>query len=233
MKYDIFSYSSIGKRLTNEDAYDISDINNTTLIVLADGVGGHNYGEFASKQVITSMKEWLRDQELSEKEMEQAIQYANHVIHSKHSLYPNARSTIAAVWLDGNKAFAMNIGDTRIYHFREYELLYQSKDHSMAQLAVNAGEMEACKIRESTERNILFRALGSEQLQRPEKRKLSLKSGDRLLLCTDGFWEIILESEMIKKMEPTDTAEIWLQKMCNKVEPEAKDNNTAIGIIIR
>ena len=233
MIFDISSYSSVGNRNNNEDELLICSKPDNTLVVVADGVGGLRNGEVASKMAVDAVSQWIQGKEFSELELEQAVQYANSLIYSKHDELQGARSTVAALWMKDDAAWAMTVGDTRIYHFRGNNVLYQSLDHSIAQLAVTAGDMDASEIRKTKDRNTLFRALGAGTPQKPAKRKLSLDPGDRLLICTDGFWEQIVESEMIDAAKECETAEKWLQKMRMKAEPNALDNNTAAAILVK
>ena len=232
MNFTISSYTSLGKRQNNEDALAVVRTVDGILAVVADGLGGMNYGEYASKTAIDVLREDLKTACFSEEALEDAIHHANQVIYGGHDIYPEARTTIAALWMYDNRAIAMHVGDTRIYHFRDGGIWYQSMDHSVAQLAVKAGDITLEEIRSYDRRNVLIRALGTDTPQKITRSQLELQKGDRLLICSDGFWETIWEDQMISKMSGTEDAEKWLSKMREDVEPVADDNNTAIAIQI-
>ena len=126
----------------------------------------------------------------------------------------------------------MHVGDTRIYQFRGDSVIYQSIDHTIAQLAVMSGDLKPEEIRTSKERNRLFRALGDSEPPKVGSKLLELEKGDRLLLCSDGFWEGILEKDMIRLAKSTESAQGWLNEMRRIAEPLASDNNTAIALLV-
>ena len=105
------------------------------------------------------------------------------------------------------------MGDTRIYQFRDDAIIYQSTDHSLAQLGVMAGDLKLEDIRSNKDRNKLFRALGDRRTPKVAEKLLDILPGDRLLLCSDGFWEGIWEEEMLRCARLTDRL---LQKLLQK-----------------
>ena len=233
MILDLSYYSALGNRKNNEDAVSVMKNAGGLLAIVADGLGGQDNGEYASWQAVNTLKEALSTQTVSTKALEEAIAEANRDICVLQSEHPGAQTTIAVIWLGGAYAEAMHVGDTRIYQFRGDSILYQSVDHSVAQLSVMAGELRPEEIRTHRDRNKLFRALGDTQMPKIAKRRLDVQKGDRLLLCSDGFWEGIVEKEMLRLARLTTSAEAWLTKMREIAEPAARDNNTAIAIIIQ
>ena len=191
-----------------------------------------NLSWFNCRRNVT-LKEKLSAEAVSAEKLEKAIVKANEDIIGLQSRHPGAQTTIAALWVCGDCAEAMHVGDTRIYQFRGDSILYQSVDHSIAQLSVISGELKPEEIRTHRDRNKLFRALGDEQMPKIAKRQLALQKGDRLLLCSDGFWEGIVEKDMLRLSRLTASAEDWLSKMREIAELAASDNNTAIAMIVR
>lgn len=124
-----------------------------------------------------------------------------------------------------------NVGDSRVYQFRNGEVIFQSVDHSLAQLAVVAGKIAPQQIRSYPDRNKLTRSLGWEETPWIDIRTLSVQQGDRFLLCSDGFWEEITENQMLESAARHSDAESWLQAMRTQVQPRASDNNTAVTAI--
>ena len=145
------------------------------------------------------------------------------------------RTTMAALWLGDYGALAANVGDSRIYQFREDRIVYQSLDHSVAQMAVLVGELEQSEIRRSKDRNKLIRVLGDENDPKVDLQPLLVKPGDRFLLCSDGFWEPVTEEKMLQTMAQSTTAQQWLSQMRRIVEQAGnpnQDNHTAIALIV-
>ena len=232
MKISYSYYSGLGKRNNNEDAVSVTEGVDSLLAIVADGLGGQDNGEYASRQAISTLYQRLREAPISAATLEKAIFEANTAICTLQADHPEAHTTLAALWLGESFAEAMHVGDTRIYQFRKGTVLYQSVDHSVAQLGVMAGDLKPEEIRTHQDRNKLFRALGETPMPKLAKKHLDIQAGDRLLLCSDGFWEGILEEDMLRCAGETDDAELWLQKMREIAEPKAADNNTAIAIVI-
>ena len=232
MNISLSYYSEIGKRKTNEDAVSVLETAKGILAIVADGLGGMGNGDLASQQTVRVMNELLGSGEVSADLMEAAILKANEEVCSLQCEHPGAHSTVAAVWLEDSFAYALHVGDSRIYQFRDGDIVYQSVDHSLAQLAVISGDLKPEEIRTHKTRNKLIRAIGTSTPPKAAHQLLELRAGDRLLLCSDGFWENILEAEMLASAQRTDNAEDWLREMRDIAEPAARDNNTAIAILI-
>ena len=232
MNLSLSYYSGLGKRKNNEDSVSVLESVNGVLAVVADGLGGQDNGEYASRQAVKVLHDRLVGESISSRKLKDAILEANTEICALQADHPGAQTTIAAVWIGDGFAEAAHVGDTRIYQFRGDAVLYQSTDHSVAQLGVMAGDLKLEDIRTSRDRNKLFRVLGNRQVPRIAEKKLDVQPGDRLLLCSDGFWEGILEAEMLRCAKQTDNAEDWLRKMREIAEPAAGDNNTAVAIVV-
>ena len=233
MEYELAYYSSVGRRRNNEDAVSVKEGPGALLALVADGLGGQDNGEYASACAIDTLGGLPLDAEPSETVMEKAFERANTEVRRLQREHPGAQTTLAALWLRAGRALAMHIGDTRIYQMRGGEIVYQSADHSLSQLAVMAGELEPEDIRGDRDRNKLFRALGDRSAPRVGFAELDVLPLDRFLVCSDGFWEKIWEDEMLLSAGRCPDAESWLDDMRRAAEPEAADNNTAIAIIAR
>ena len=232
MSISLSHYTDIGKRANNEDALSAHIAGERLLAVVADGVGGQDYGEYASRRAVETINSLLQNQRVSQVALERATLRANDAVCALHDRRPGAMTTIAVLWLDGGCAWALNVGDTRIYQFRAGDIVYQSVDHSVAQLAAAAGELPRSEIRTHRDRNKLFRVLGMQPAPRMAVSRLEVRPGDRLLICSDGFWEGILERDMLRCAAQSDNAEDWLQLMRQIAQPAASDNNTAIAVIV-
>ena len=232
MTYSVASYSALGRRKNNEDAF-CADVDGSRLLaVVADGLGGMDNGEFASQQAVDTLRAMLHGKEVSPQVLREAILQANEDVLALHPDHPSAMTTVAAVWIDEGAAWAMHLGDSRIYHFRDGQILYQSVDHSLSQEAVEAGRIQLEDIRFHPDKNKLTQVIGDPGDPPALEHELPLAPGDRLLLCSDGFWEKIWESQMLTAADDTETAEDWLDEMRKIAETVAVDNNTAVAVII-
>jgi len=229
-------YTRIGGRRKNEDMVQIVSYPTSAVALVADGLGGHGDGDIASRMAVHTISEAICDGAVSELLMEKAIRLANEKIMKRHADGSDMKTTIAAVWFNEDQACAAHVGDTRIYQFRGGEIVYQSRDHSVSQLAVMMGEIKLKDIRNHCDRNRLTRALGSRIDVKIDTDMLEVRAGDAFLLCSDGFWELIWEEEMLADLNAATNAEQWLSAMCGRVEArtnENSDNHTAAVLIIR
>ncbi len=232
MKYFYKVYSEIGNRDCNEDSFLVLETEQGYLFVVADGLGGHGNGETASKLVVDVMKElFLSDCSF---DMRTAVNEANlRILREQRRMKNDMNSTIAVVWIKENVTEIAHVGDSRIYAFCRKKIVYQSKDHSLAQLAVDIGKIKNESIRQYEKRNTLFNSLGAEEEVQFFVHTINNSTYDRLLLCSDGFWEYVLEKEMIMRGVKTDLCERWLSRMIvfmRKRNPYGDDNATAIVV---
>lgn len=234
MDISVSYYSSEGSRAVNEDAVYLSEHDSKLLAMVADGLGGMAHGDKAAKIAVKTISTVTSMEELSVQRLESAIEQANRDIISEQN-GERMCSTISVLWMDSFRAFVSHVGDSRIYQFREGNIIYQSKDHSVSQIAVLVGEIEEAEIRGHKDRNRLVRALGASQTVKPETDALDVMDGDAFLLCSDGFWELIEEQNMMEYLsQSADTGE-WLDKMklhVERMQTADSDNNSAIAVIV-
>ena len=235
MDISVSYYSSPGARDNNEDAVFMQECRNGLLAMVADGLGGHDKGEVASNMAVSSVSHQLVNRTPDKDDLVQAIIQANNDISHAQTNGNAMKTTIAAVWIGNGVGYAANVGDTRIYQFRNGRIVYQSVDHSVAQISVLVGELSPEDIRTSPDRNKLIRVLGNEAAPKVDCQKLTVECGDRFLLCSDGFWEPVEETAMILAAEGTSDAKTWLEKMkgiITRAQRRHQDNHTAVAIII-
>lgn len=233
MVYQYIGYTHTGSRDSNDDSFEMTLENGTLLAVVADGLGGHKNGSLASRMVVNSITHELKDAELDEDLLAYAIIHANKSLCDANI---NGMTTVAALWIcaDGN-AVAAHVGDSRIYQIRDGEIIFQSQDHSMVQLAVLVGEITPEEARHHKDRNKVFRVLG-EKSEDPkvDSTELTVEPGDRFLLCSDGFWEPITEEMMVRTAVQSGSASDWLnamQQLIFAAGNSRQDNHTAVCII--
>ena len=233
MDMDIAYYSDIGGRKKNEDAVELIKVENGIVAVLCDGLGGHLDGEIASSYIVESLRERLTKKNVEVDGLCEAIEEVNMQLYHK-SRSNGMSSTIAAVLIKENSIMAANVGDTRIYLFRDGMVLFQSKDHSVAYVSVMTGDLSIEKLRSDSSRNILTRSIGVDDEVKIDFTQLCIKTGDAVLICSDGFWEYVWEKEMIDLLSKADSADSWLSMMRSMHDmriSDGGDNNSAISLI--
>lgn len=233
MRYVYDSYSSAGGREKNEDAHIETTCENKCLYVVADGLGGHDCGEVASNITVNEIKRQFENEQNFD--LEKAIISANKLILNRQNETGfKMRTTVAAAYIDDSITIVANVGDSRIYAFNESTIIFQTIDHSASQIAVKLGEIAPSEIRTHKDRNVLTRALGAGESLKVDVNIIKSSEYQRILLCTDGFWEYVLEEEMIETLLITEFPYEWLCRMREKHAqriPENNDNNTAIAVI--
>lgn len=234
MKYEFYSYSDIGGRENNEDSFCAETNDNSYLFVVADGLGGHACGEIASEIAVEEIKRQFRANPTSFS-LNDAVCDANKlIIEKQRESGLRMKTTVVAIHISGKEIKVANVGDSRAYLFSNGSILYQTMDHSASQMAVNIGEITPDQIRSHEDRNILTRALGVSENVKVDIKEFDCDSVDRIILCSDGFWEYVLEDEMCETARLSKSPETWLFRMREQHAqriPKDNDNNTAIAII--
>ncbi|MBE6713756.1 MAG: serine/threonine-protein phosphatase [Ruminococcaceae bacterium] len=233
MKCLIDFYSDVGGRGNNEDALFADFSENGILLMVADGLGGHDSGEVASALCIDCIKKDFYAG--GEFDPARAVSIANFEIKRKQQeTGRKMKTTVTIAWIRAKDTVLCHVGDSRIYAFKDNGIAYMSTDHSASQMAVAAGEITFDQIRTHCDRNILVRALGGSDEAKADIRVISNDSYDSLLLCSDGLWEYVLENEMIgAKLESASPGQ-WIEKMraIHKTRiPANNDNNTAVALM--
>lgn len=229
-------YTDLGGRSVNEDSCDIFCINNRACAVVADGLGSYGGGEVASSIAVNMIGEkFAQVNQLNYEILVDTIQSINREIYAAQTPEKPMKTTIAVLSMENGMCTALHIGDTRIYHFSENQLLHMTFDHSVSQMAVLTGEITQAQIRHHVDRNRLLRALGKEDDVKVEINKWEIagKGLQAFLLCTDGFWEYVYESEMEETLCISETPQEWLSLMAGLLQkrvPVDCDNNTAVAV---
>lgn len=210
-------------------------------LVTADGLGGYEYGDYASRLGVHTMLEaFSRKPDCSEAAARDYIDYtARHFSQeiSRHAHLKTMKTTLSVVLTNGRKTVCAHIGDTRIYILRENEILYQSRDHSLVQSLVDKGEIRQNELRQHPNRNKILSAIGHNGYGASTVLPLTtpLRRGDGILLCSDGFWELAMEQEMLEALANADSTEKWLAdmeaKVCNRMTGRS-DNYTCLAGIV-
>ncbi|MCL1817252.1 MAG: protein phosphatase 2C domain-containing protein [Clostridiales bacterium] len=235
-KYDAVAFTSAGGQPPNEDAVLLIQDENRLVAILADGLGAYCGGEIASTEVVEALGQIFPHPEpINRQAISACFTAANRAVIAQQKPGLKMRSTAVMLILEeGNTAFA-HIGDSRGYAFRDGHIIFQTIDHSVSQMAVFRGDITADQIRFHKSRSQLIRALGVNDGLLEEITKLDVfLAGDAFLLCSDGFWEYITEEEMVEDLLKSQSAEVWLNLMLDRIEsrtPEDNDNLSAIVVI--
>jgi serine/threonine protein phosphatase PrpC len=196
---DPFGVSDAGKvRRNNEDAYLAGEGRDETLLAIADGIGGFEAGEVASRIAIEALRELESDAPF-----ETAIREANRRILTfgrGDERLSGMGTTIVAVRFGGTRerpvAEVAHVGDSRAYLLRGGDLRPLTEDHSLVAELVRSGELTRDQAAEHPQKNLITRALGAEEEVDVDTAVLPVEAGDRILLCSDGLSDMVPEGRI-------------------------------------
>lgn len=228
------SYSDIGGRPRNEDTVRLVTIGEDRLCaVLADGLGGHGGGEKASAAAAEVICGGWKGT-ASPATLIDLVQAAHRQIQSMQTPVCAMKTTIVVLSLEPGRADWAYAGDSRLYHFWNGKRVFQTRDHSASQIAVMLGDITVDQIRFHEDRSRVLRALGQEGALNVDAQEENLSPGRHaFLLCSDGFWEYVLEREMEEDLALSRTPQEWLDRMRARLVkriPADNDNNTAAAV---
>lgn len=215
----------------------------TALYAVADGMGGHDRGEVASRVAVDSLFEAARrglesveerkPDELREL-MREFMQAANRAVVAKGEEHDsNMGTTLCAALVSGNDAIVANVGDSRVYLMRDGNLSRISQDHSLVGFLETLGELTAEEARTHPSGNILVRSIGSVLEVEVDVFYVSTQPGDQLLLCSDGLWGEVPDADIqstLVELEDCQQACSTLVDMAN--ENGGKDNSTLVLVTV-
>jgi protein phosphatase len=222
-------------RTHNEDYFSCTDLQEGTLFVVADGMGGHDAGEVASRLAGEAVsREMLKhcDETDPEKQLAQAVQQANlEVLAEANSKGSNMGTTLTAALLSRDRAYIVNVGDSRTYWIENGSIRRITVDHSLVEKLVSLGKMTREEARTHPKSNVLYRNIGSEGLLTVDTFQIPLRKGGSLLLCTDGLWGDVSD-EAIHKVFTSgkDPKKTCMKLIRTANENGGKDNITAIVV---
>jgi serine/threonine protein phosphatase PrpC len=245
MKFHTALVTSKHGRTSNQDCAGYVLLDGLGCWVVADGLGGHNGGEIASRLAVERITAAFEaNPGIAPEALGSYLQAAQEAILDRQQAQPelaSMRTTVVLLVANNQAATCAHLGDSRFYHFRQGKIIFQTKDHSVPQALVNAGELAPEALRFHEDRSRLLRALGEDsELRLVIASRQEIQPGDAFLLCTDGFWEYVMEEEMHQALAIADTPLAWLKEMehvlrhrTEERQNKRADNYTAVSVFSR
>lgn len=239
MVFKTFAYTNKGGRSNNEDSYNCTE----KIWIVADGLGGHDYGEVASAYAAKETANlWKNTGEpMNDAGLINVMERVNSSVIEMQKQSEEAasmRTTLVFAVTDGKTLRFANVGDSRFYYFRNNKIIACSEDHSVSAAVAKLGEIRYEDIRFNEDRNKLLKVIGNEEDLKIKElyAPVSVQPGDAFLLCSDGFWEYVYEQEMEIDLSKSEGPKQWLSYMAKRLilrtETKDNDNFTAICVMI-
>lgn len=233
-----YGLSDAGKvRKNNEDSLLVGEGRDTSLFVVADGIGGFEAGEVASSIAVETMRDLGPGDSFDD-----TIQEANRRILSAardEDKFSGMGTTVVAIRFAGTNdqpaAEVAHVGDSRAYLLRNGELKPLTEDHSLVAELVRSGDLTRAQAAEHPQKNLITRALGADDSVEVDTTRLPVEQGDRILLCSDGLTDMVPEdriSEVLSKpsKDPEAPSRLLLSEA---LEAGGTDNITLVLVDVK
>ncbi|CUS48997.1 Serine/threonine protein phosphatase PrpC [Idiomarinaceae bacterium HL-53] len=243
---DVCFLTDRGGRSENQDAWGACEsVAGTQVYAVADGLGGHQGGRIAAQAAIEGILNYAQAQTqslLNHESLTALFAHAQASIREQQNQFPtleSMRSTLVVLVIEAGQAVWAHVGDVRLYLMRNHKIEFQTKDQSVPQLMVDTGEIAAEDIRQHPDRSRLLQALGKPDDQYKiafQAEPKQLASDDQFILCTDGFWEWVIENEMLAALEKEtveQATEILERTLQSRAQSEEDDFDNYTFLLIR
>ncbi len=227
---DHFLYTNVGGHEPNCDHAQVIEHDGQILIVLCDGLNGLPNGDQAAQIIsdaaLAALIEGKAPAEscITANSKFRELQFDNVELR-------RAGATICVVRIKNNHCEWANVGDSHIYHFSAGQLMHHSVDDTPTYRSFERGEIEYDAIREQDGRTGMTVCVGQRETIEPHEESFDLASGDAILVCSDGLWEYVYETEMLIDLHKSFNAKDWAQKMILRAVQRSRlkgDNMTLV-----
>ena len=234
-----FSVTDAGVvREMNQDYYFSSDTavgNLPNLFIVADGMGGHKAGDYASRytieRVVASVSRNTGEEPIAI--MKEAINKANELLvaESREDESKSGMGTTLVIGtIIGNKLFVANIGDSRLYVVGQ-NMRQITRDHSLVDEMVRLGEINADEARVHPDKNIITRAVGTSDHVEADFFEVEITADDTILLCTDGLTNMVRDDEILDIIKKYDNAQAATMQLVKEANANGGRDNITVMII--
>jgi protein phosphatase len=234
-----FSITDIGeRRRINQDYVFCSE---TTvgrlpnLFVVADGMGGHNAGDYASRYCVEFFRQKIEESELTSPIalIESAIKLTNEALRNKameQSELEGMGTTFVAATIFDKEMYVANVGDSRLYVIGK-QIRQVTEDHSLVEAMVKTGELNRSEARYHPNKNIITRAIGVNETVEPDFFEVNLEDGDTVLMCSDGLTNMLEDETIERIIKENDDPEAAAKNLVKCANENGGKDNIAIIII--
>ena len=226
------------KRNMNQDFVYASDQpvgNLSNLFIVADGMGWHNAGDLASRYTVETMVDYIEGAE--EKRpiplLEAAVEAANRVVMEKalsDKSLEGMGTTVVVATVQDDCLYVANVGDSRLYVLDD-SIHQITRDHSLVEEMVRAGQLNREEARNHPEKNIITRAVGVRNKVRIDFFDVGLYPGDKFLLCTDGLTNMVEDEDIYTLVKKETSLEAAARKLVNVANQNGGRDNISVVLV--
>ena len=238
VKKDMKTYSitDIGKRRSaNQDFVYASDQpvgNLSNMLIVADGMGGHNAGDLASRYTVESMVDYI--EKAVEKRpiplLAEAIHHANELVVEKaksDKALEGMGTTVVAATVQENYLYVANVGDSRLYLI-DQEIEQITRDHSLVEEMIRVGELQRKDAKSHPDRNIITRAVGVRTPVKIDFFDIKLEPGDVILLCSDGLTNMVEDEDILRIVKKSSSLKEAAQRLVTEANKNGGKDNISV-----
>ncbi|MBC8078836.1 MAG: Stp1/IreP family PP2C-type Ser/Thr phosphatase [Gorillibacterium sp.] len=236
------SRTDIGNiRIVNEDrSLVVPDLQGFTLGIVADGMGGHQAGDTASQLAVELIHKRMLyvEEDMTETDCErlliEAVSDANRRIYEmagSREQFNGMGTTVVVVLARQTDILVAHIGDSRAYLLQDGELRQLTEDHSLVNELVKSGQLSREEAERHPRRNVLTRALGTDVAVETEIRRYIWKSGDVILICSDGLSGLVPESRLRSLVHADEDLEQVADELVHSALEAGGDDNVTVVLI--
>ncbi len=212
----------------------IGDLEN--LYLVADGMGGHKAGDFASRFLVECMIDYLQMESAPgpEELFRDGIRCANEQLYEKSLSSPELSgmgTTLVAATIKNNTLYVANVGDSRLYLYRSGELSQITRDHSYVEEMVRLGRMIRGSREYQEKKNLITRAVGTSRRVEADFFKVPLAAGDLILLCSDGLTNMLTDREIGAALGGGQTIQEKVEELIGEANNNGGRDNIAVVLV--
>jgi len=206
------------------------------LFIVADGMGGHKAGDYASRYTVEAIRKFIEtsDETNPVKLLREAIERANRDILKKAAQnieYEGMGTTLVAATIIRGYTYIANVGDSRLYIVNRDEIHQITRDHSLVEEMVRMGEIRREEARFHPDKNIITRAIGAGYDVKVDFFGHKLRRGDRILLCSDGLSNMLEDDEMLEIVNSREEIARTAGELINRANTYGGKDNISVVLV--
>lgn len=225
------------RRSNNEDACFV--MLPDKVYIVADGVGGGNAGEIASRTAVSEIAKYISEKPIAQATnkyavvnyLQECLDKTNREIFEKAIKYEENRgmaTTLAIVYAAKGRAYVANVGDSRVYLYRNGELAQLTEDHTYVNTLLKAGVISEEQAALDNRKNVITKALGADSTVEPDFFQVNIAKGDIFIICTDGLYDEVDSKKMIEILKTN----LSMSDVCTEMVAAANENGGHDNITI-